>query len=145
MIKGMLRITHWYIEGPYTRGPDGDGPIACLSALCPACDFEHTFNVDLEGHGRWKKGSPVWTFDGNFETPTFNPSMLANKEGVNKHHPICHSFVTAGQWEFLNDSTHHMAGQTVPMIPPVEGMTFQRRHGWHLYPWTDENGEPLKK
>lgn len=29
----------------------------------------------------------------------------------------CHSFLRAGQWEFLGDSGHRLAGQTVPMVP----------------------------
>src|ERR1044072_4953064 len=29
----------------------------------------------------------------------------------------CHSFLKNGQWEFLSDSAHKLAGQTVPMVP----------------------------
>lgn len=29
----------------------------------------------------------------------------------------CHSFLKKGQWQFLNDSAHSLAGQTVPMVP----------------------------
>jgi hypothetical protein len=29
----------------------------------------------------------------------------------------CHSFLKAGRWEFLGDSAHALAGQTVPMVP----------------------------
>jgi len=29
----------------------------------------------------------------------------------------CHSFLRAGRWEFLADSAHPLAGQTVPMEP----------------------------
>jgi hypothetical protein len=29
----------------------------------------------------------------------------------------CHSFLRAGRWEFLSDSAHHLAGQTVDMVP----------------------------
>jgi hypothetical protein len=28
---------------------------------------------------------------------------------------VCHSFVTEGRIEFLSDSTHELAGQTVPI------------------------------
>lgn len=28
----------------------------------------------------------------------------------------CHSFLRAGRWEFLSDSAHHLAGQTVDMV-----------------------------
>lgn len=29
----------------------------------------------------------------------------------------CHSFLRAGRWEFLGDSAHQLAGQTVDMVP----------------------------
>lgn len=29
----------------------------------------------------------------------------------------CHSFLRDGRWEFLSDSAHHLAGQTVDMVP----------------------------
>lgn len=29
----------------------------------------------------------------------------------------CHSFLRVGRWEFLTDSAHRLAGQTVPMVP----------------------------
>ena len=30
------------------------------------------------------------------------------------------------------------------MIAPAPNMTYERRHGWHLYPWCDDEGKPLK-
>lgn len=33
----------------------------------------------------------------------------------------CHSFLRAGRWEFLSDSAHHLAGQTVDMVPLPSG------------------------
>ena len=133
MIVGMLRKDHFYGE---------EGHVAHLAALCPACGFEHAFRVDLEGHGR--HAHDVWEFDGNYENPTFSPSMLSNKDRTDQHKPLCHSFLREGVWQFLDDCTHDMAGSHVPMDPPEPDATFERRHGWHLYPWTDDEGNPLK-
>jgi hypothetical protein len=33
----------------------------------------------------------------------------------------CHSFLRAGRWEFLSDSAHQLAGQTVDMVPLPDG------------------------
>ena len=132
-IKGMLREI--FFSG-------NDGEMAELAALCPACGFEHNFRVDLEGHGKWKDN--VWTFDGNYDAPTFSPSMLSNQSQIQKEHPVCHSFVRNGEWQYLGDCTHEMAGQTVPMIPPDPDATFEKQHGWHLYPWTDDEGKPVR-
>ena len=132
-IKGMLRECCF-------NGDEGD--VASLAALCPACGFEHNFNVDMNGHGKWRSGSPVWAFNGDYDKPTFSPSILANKDKGQEHHPVCHSFLREGVWQFLGDCTHLMAGQYVPMIPPDPDMGFRRRHGWHLFPWTDDEGNP---
>ena len=84
--------------------------IASLAAFCPACQREHGFIiVPYDDH-------PSWTFNGNYEKPTFTPSMLANKDGIDPDRPICHSHLTDGKWHFLADCTHGMAGQVVDMV-----------------------------
>jgi hypothetical protein len=42
--------------------------------------------------------------------------------------PRCHSFVTDGKIEFLNDSTHKLAGQTVP-LPDMPDWLKDERNG----------------
>ena len=58
------------------------------------------------------------------DKPTFNPSMLVNKDlnnpddrgnGYVRHR--CHSFVRDGKIQFLNDCTHELKGQTVSLEP----------------------------
>ena len=137
MIRGMLRENLFLsMAGP------GERFVASLDALCPACGFEHSFRVDREGHGKWDS---VWEFNGDYEKPTFNPSMGANLHRQEEHHPICHSFLRDGIWQFLADCTHAMANQHVPMIPPDPDAGFERRHGWHLFPWLDDEGKPRKE
>lgn len=80
---------------------------------------------------------PRWTFNGNEAAPTFDPSLLVRSGHFGRADPrpgncycdaeargidcfgqtcgICHSFVRAGMIEFLSDSTHDLAGQTVPL------------------------------
>lgn len=84
---------------------------------CPGCDEAHVIG-------------PSWTFNGNFDRPTFQPSVLVT--GVQKitdaeyekvmagekiePRPLrCHSFVTDGQIHFLSDCTHASAGQTIAL------------------------------
>lgn len=81
---------------------------------CPGCDGAHMIRVASEG----KQGG--WTFNGDAEKPTFTPSVLVNYNGsdagVDGAPPaICHSFVTDGSIQFLSDSTHALAGQTVAL------------------------------
>ena len=99
---------------PYpSHGGDPDRTVL-LGAHCPACNMEHGFRVDAKHWAR--EGKDVWEFDGNMEKPTFVGSMLSNKRKW-PGYPLCHSYVRNGKWEFLNDSTHDLAGQTVDMIP----------------------------
>ncbi|MGN6413799.1 DUF6527 family protein [Flexivirga sp.] len=99
---------------------------------CPGCDALHMVSTGPNG----------WAFDGNTERPTLSPSLLVKAvqwpdgEGPeptgakrrDRHpnitpgeHTACHSFVRDGQWQFLPDSTHHLAGQTVPCVPIPDG------------------------
>ena len=118
-IKGMLRIIHFAGD---------ENIIAELGALCPACGFEHVFRVDLDNHGYWK--GDHWEFNGDYDKPTFSPSMLCSQE---PRHPVCHSYLEDGKWRFLDDCSHDMAGQTVDMIPPDPNMSWKRQHGWQHF------------
>jgi hypothetical protein len=82
---------------------------------CPACKYQHGF---IPGR---------WTFNNDFEKPTFSPSMMitVNPKDHKHHNPnaattVCHSVIRDGRIEFLNDCTHHLKGQTVD-LPDIEG------------------------
>lgn len=99
-----------------------------LQFWCPGCKTAHGVNAG-------------WTFDGNYEKPTFSPSVLTMsghhtsrfKSGdscwctYNAEHPPeeqtrfrcerCHLFVTSGNLVFLSDCSHDLAGKTVVLEP----------------------------
>lgn len=67
-----------------------------------------------------REGTPNWTWNGSIEAPTLRPSVLTRWEaGDGNGNPgpniVCHSWVTDGMVEFLSDSTHSLAGQTVEL------------------------------
>lgn len=93
---------------------------------CPGCDDTHQIHTNENG----------WGSNGDLERPTFTPSVLVRaiqwdveehpretfKRRAERHagvpageHTICHSFVTDGRIQFLTDSTHALAGQTVDL------------------------------
>jgi len=89
---------------------------------CPACGCCHGPNER-------------WDFNGDYEKPTFKPSILVRGtkpisddeaerimcgEHIEPIPLVCHSFVTDGKIQFLTDCTHELAGQTVE-IPDWEG------------------------
>ncbi|MBK7823380.1 MAG: ammonia monooxygenase [Tessaracoccus sp.] len=77
---------------------------------CPGCDDLHAWWI---ADGREPVIGPVWEFDGNLEQPTVSPSLHVSYGAAGS---VCHSFIRSGRWEFLPDSTHPLAGQTIPMI-----------------------------
>ena len=79
-----------------------------LSIKCPGCKCRHNVIV--------KNGAPLWQWNGNEELPTLSPSILCEPD---KPEMRCHSFVTDGKIQFLNDCFHHLAGQTVD-LPELE-------------------------
>lgn len=59
-----------------------------------------------------------WKFNGDFEKPTFSPSMLIQypEENPETGHVREHFFVRDGTIRYLSDCHHDMAGKTVDMI-----------------------------
>ena len=90
---------------------------------CPGCDSNHVVPTD---------GPNAWSFDENWEAPTLSPSVLVHSHKTLIDNmlegdaltapsnitatPQCHCFIRAGRIEYLADSTHGLAGQTVDMV-----------------------------
>lgn len=114
---------------------DADGLFWGIVIECPGCGSgAHVLPVNWLPTGETEqspdaKPRPHWGFNGNFEKPTFQPSILssystwAGTPQEKKH--VCHSFVTDGKIQFLGDSTHDLAGQTVDLldVPDYVGHT----------------------
>lgn len=71
---------------------------------CPGCEGGHAVPVT---------GKRAWSWNGYFDSPTLNPSLLVNVGGANPTQPVCHSFIREGKIQFLTDCTHKLSGQTV--------------------------------
>lgn len=77
----------------------GDGD---LVYYCLGCDSAHMLTTT-----RRNNVGARWTWDGNADAPTFSPSV---------HLPgVCHHFLRAGRLQYLGDSRHALAGQTVEL------------------------------
>lgn len=110
-IEGVCFVREW---------PNGTGQV---TFWCPGCESGHTIQFG---------SSETWTWDGRTDRPTFEPSVLAlshgrsfdeanpEREGPIPPQPRCHSFVRDGRIEYLSDSDHALAGQTVDMVPLPE-------------------------
>jgi Family of unknown function (DUF6527) len=103
-----------------------------LMFFCPGCKHAHHIQ-----HGA--DDGPRWGWNGDAEKPTFTPSVLVrgvelpdneaeyaeyveiyktggSEAAMNSRFGTrCHSFITDGRIQFLNDCTHELAGQTVEL------------------------------
>lgn len=113
-VKGVLRVMNHHV-----------------AFYCPGCQEMHVVSLS-----RWK-------FNGNYEKPSFTPSMIIRNGHYAqdwkpadscwceyyKEHPdeeqdfccgICHWIITDGVIQFQGDCTHPLAGKAVPMEAPAE-------------------------
>lgn len=77
---------------------------------CPGCECAHA--IPFKGY---EHPSPQWDWNGDANLPTIRPSIFVNRGSTCPTEPACHSFVTDGKIEFLSDSSHKLAGQTVDL------------------------------
>lgn len=93
-----------------------DGPLVTIAHYCPACDELHHFACGEP----FPQNLAKWTFDGNNDRPTFQPSMHI-KVGPfpSGEIEVCHYFLHAGRIQYLTDCTHDKAGTTIelPDVP----------------------------
>jgi hypothetical protein len=83
---------------------------------CPACKTMHAFAVSKP----FSNGAK-WRFDGNLESPTFEPSMniaigpYPYGEGEKPRIDRCHYFLHNGVIQYLADCTHEMTNTSIAL------------------------------
>lgn len=99
-----------------------------LMFYCPGCKENHMIRY----------GNGAWSWNGDVDKPTFSPSVLTRGHQIERDEngkwtgewirdengnlipSVCHMFVRDGQIQFLNDCTHELKDQTVPMVEWTE-------------------------
>lgn len=98
---------------------------------CPGCEELHSPSILAPDSGDYS--GPTWDWGHNTDPSVFtlSPSLLVGGVQWPEDHDfykpthakviagepiVCHSFIKNGQWEFLSDCTHHLVGQTVPLV-----------------------------
>lgn len=97
---------------------DGPSEYKVLVFICPGCNGSGVHMLPITGTGDIKGAS--WEWDGNLEAPTLSPSILTmyTQHGKDGDKPfVCHSFLKAGVFQFLEDCTHELRGKTAPLPP----------------------------
>lgn len=100
-------------------------PSLLVHSAVHLCEGEHDPEVCEDPEGcearshlmGWRREDGTINWKANPET-TDEVHGHANPEHTrNPAWGSCHSFLRAGRWEFLDDSAHGLAGQTVDMVP----------------------------
>lgn len=76
--------------------------------MCPACKKPHEIGTDPADQ------FPVWQFNRDLERPTIRPSVAVESSWMGER-TYCHSFVTDGKIQFLDDCTHECKGMTLDL------------------------------
>lgn len=74
---------------------------------CLGCGYDHPFKIDTP-----QENGAMWTWNGDFNKPTFDPSLLCNKDTPEMR---CHLHVIEGQIRYATDCFHELAGTTVEL------------------------------
>lgn len=114
---------------------DTAGTLVAMGFNCPGCEHLHVVYVKAPN---FAPGRDVWEFNWDRIRPSFHPSYNVSSQRweppvtpaniaqwreapwPQERKPyICHSLIKEGRIQFLDDCTHHLAGQTVD-LPDLE-------------------------
>ena len=72
---------------------------------CPGCKYCHGYPV------------PRWSYNGDFELPTFSPSLLIyyTDPETKQRVTCCHLFLTNGILDLLGDCPHDLKSKKIPL------------------------------
>jgi hypothetical protein len=101
------------------KKPDGTENTEMFEVMifCPGCRCGHSIHAKP---AKSPYNGATWDFNGDYDRPTFSPSVLVTRDWG--HKPlVCHSFVRDGKIQFLSDSQHALAGQTVE-LPDLDNL-----------------------
>jgi hypothetical protein len=100
--------------GGYVECPVGEATHVTINMPGPIGML--TLPVILRGS---RAGTNAWTWNGDTEAPTLRPSVRSTRMQANL---CCHSWINDGYAQFLDDTTHELRGQTVPLLDVPEPM-----------------------
>jgi hypothetical protein len=107
--KGELLAPFWDYDG--NEAIPTFSPSLLVYRTIDLCSPEHEhWRVCPEPDSCGATGHAVLIDDGGSE-------VLGHHNGHVAERGNCHSFIRNGQWEFLGDCAHKLAGQTVPLPP----------------------------
>ncbi len=89
-------------------------PANYIGFKCPGCANHHVLPTRPIEDAK-ETETAEWGFNGNFDLPTFRPSILERAYDGDELKDVCHSSVTDGRIYFYDDSTHLLKGKTADL------------------------------
>lgn len=102
---------------------------------CPGCDTIHGIRIKLDV----QENGAGWDFCGTLTKPTYSPSQLTTWSKPAPHGDrtikfVCHTFIREGLIQYLDDCTHALKGQTVPLPPLPDWIVAEEEERVHNSP-----------
>ena len=100
----------------------GRGYVLCDSAVATHVTLNFPGPVGLLtlpilGMSFTRAGTNCWSWNLDVDKPTLRPSVLTQGTSFEKQLKYrCHSWVTEGKVQFLDDTTHELRGQTIKLL-----------------------------
>lgn len=84
---------------------------------CPACEQLHMIASKEQPFSN----GAGWTYDGNHNAPTFNPSVnyTWEKDDKGRWVNVCHYFIRTGGIDFCGDCTHQFKDKKAVPMPDI--------------------------
>lgn len=101
---------------PRAKYVSNQGKRVGIMIFCPGCKRYHRVMTSEANDGQ----TAWWDFNGNLDLPTFSPSILTWSPNV--ANVRCHSFVTNGKIQFLDDCEHELKNQIVD-LPDLDNLS----------------------
>lgn len=102
----------------------GDKTYQVLMFVCPGCiaggpdGYEGIHELPVNS----PNATPSWDWNGSLDRPTLKPSILTHSSETPDQVKIfarCHSYLTEGNFHFLEDSEHSLAGEKFVPMPDL--------------------------
>lgn len=84
-----------------------------IAFYCPGCKEHHIINIEAP------IGRPTWTFNGNWDAPTFSPSVrhFTTDPDTGVEETYCHYFIVDGRFNYCGDCNHDFNGRQGVEMP----------------------------
>lgn len=126
---GSVPDVCWTWNGAVDEGFTIEPSLLCYSTV-HLCAGEHQPVVCPDPDNCGERGHLIMNWDQGRQQTTDGGERILGHDTHTRATAWgnCHSFIRSGQWQFLADCAHKLAGQTVPMVPVPDWLLARKRN-----------------